>query len=104
MEKLFIVCWGSGSCDDHGNAHAYTGVHGIYRDKASALKALVDYKDETYNDILNDLDPDGDYPECVKDANVRVYGSEADEFFEIDYTIGTDPCEVHIRIEEKEFN
>lgn len=104
MEKLYIVCWGSGSCDDHGNAHAYTGVHGIYRDKNSALNGLVECKDEMLAELKEDIDPDGEYPDLVEGASIQVYGSEVDEFFEIDYTLGMDPCEVHIKIEEKEFN
>ena len=104
MEKLYIVCWGTGSCDDDRCAHAYCGVHGLYRDKASALKGLVTCKDETYNDILNDIDPDGEFPDLVTEANLQVYGSEAEEYFEIDYLLGTDICEVYIKIEEKELN
>lgn len=104
MEKLYIVCWGTGSCDDDGCAHAYCGVYGLYRDKASALKGLVTCKDETYNDILNDIDPDGEFPDLVTEANLQVYGSETEEYFEIDYLLGTDVCEVYIKIEEKEFN
>ena len=102
MEKLWVVCWGSGSCDDHGNAHAYTGVHGIYRSKTSALKGLVECKDAIYNDILTDIDPDGEFPELVEDTEIQIYGSEAEEYFEIDYTLGIEPCEVYVRLEEKE--
>ena len=104
MEKLYIVCWGSGSADDDGCAHAYCGVQGIYRDKVSALKALVAYKDETYNEIINDLDPDGEFPDIISEANLQVYGSEAEEYFEIDYIIGTELCELYIKLEEKELN
>ena len=103
MEKLYIVCWGSGSCDDDGNAHSYCGVYGLYRDKESALKGLIACRDETFEDIINDLDPDCESPELVDNADVKLYGSEAEEYFEIDYTLGTEPCEVYIRIEEKEF-
>jgi hypothetical protein len=102
--KVYVVLWGSGSCDDHYNAHAYCGVHGIYHDKALALNALVECKDETYNDILNAIDPDGEFPELAKEVEIMVYGSEAEEYFEIDYTLGTEPCEVYIKLEEKEFN
>lgn len=104
MEKIYIVCWGTGSADQDGCAHAYCGVHGVYRDKTEASKNLVSCKEEIFNDIMNDLDPDGDMPYIIEEANVQVYGSEAEEYFEIDYTLGTDLCEVYIKIEEKEFN
>ena len=104
MEKLYIVCWGSGSCDDDGNAHSYCGVYGLYRDKESALKGLVACKDETYNDILTDIDPDGEIPDLISEANLQVYGSKKEEYFEIDYVLGTELCEVYIKLEEKEFN
>ena len=104
MEKLYIVCWGSGSCDDHGNAHAYTGVYGLYKSKAQALRGLVACKDQTVSELKDDLDPDNEFPDLVENAGIKVYGSEAEEYFEIDYTIGTEPCEVYIKIEEKELN
>ncbi len=100
MEKLYVVCWGSGSSDDHGSAHAFTGVHGIYRDKESAKKALTECKDITVGEIYSDIDPDGEYPDLLDTVEVEVYGSEAEEYFEIDYTIGTDPVEVYIGIME----
>jgi hypothetical protein len=102
MEKLWIVCWGSGSCDDHGSAHAYSGVHGIYQTKESARKALEQCKDEMYSDIVNDLDPDGEFPECKEE--IQVYGSVSEGYFEIDYTLGTEPVEVYINLVESSVN
>ena len=100
MEKLWVVCWGSGSCDDHGSAHAYSGVHGVYKSEASARKAMEECKEEIYNDILNDLDPDGEYPDLRNE--VQVYGSAGEGYFEIDYTLGTEPVEVYINLVEQE--
>lgn len=104
MEKLYIVCWGSGSCDDDGNAHAYCEIYGIYRDKESALKGLIGCFDDTLEDIVTSLDPDGEFPDNVDAADIRIYGSEQEEYFHINYTLGIDPCAVYIKIEEKEFN
>ena len=98
MEKIYVVCWASGSTDDHGNAHAYSGTAGAYRDKADALKALEIYKNETLQEVYEDLDPDGDMPE--ERENVHVYGSITDEYFEIDYILGTEPVELYIGISE----
>ena len=98
MSELYAICWGSGSCDDHGNAHAYSGVEALYVSKEKALDALVAYKDRTLEEIKTDLDPDGEYPDLVEDAGIKVYGSVEEEYFEIDYIIGTEPCEVYIRV------
>ena len=40
MEVLTVI-WSSGSCDDHGMAHSFAGVHGIYKSEASAQQGLV---------------------------------------------------------------
>ena len=100
MEKLYVVHWASASCDDDGNAHAYCGIHGIYNTKSAALQGLVNCKDETYKEVLNDIDPDGEFPELIDETEIRVYGSEAEEHFEIDYVLGTEPCEIYITITE----
>ena len=102
MEKLYAVCWGSGSVDDHGNAHAYSGIVGVYRDKDDAKKALETYKDETLEEVYEDIDPDGEFPE--ERDRVRVYGSMNEEYFEIDYTLGTEPVEIYIGISETTLN
>ena len=98
MEKVYVVCWGSGSVDDDGNAHTYSGTAGVYRNKEDALKALETYKDETLADVYEDLDPDGDMPEERRE--VKVYGSVEDEYFEIDYILGIEPVELYIGISE----
>ena len=101
MEKLYVVCWGSGSCDDRGNAHAYAGVHGVYSSKARALKGLVECKDVIYNEAIQSGDPEElEYDE----PSIQVYGSETEEYFEVNYTIGDEPCEVYIKIVEEEVN
>lgn len=98
MEKLYAVCWGSGSIDDRGNAHAYSGIVGVYRNKDDAKKALETYKDETLEDVYEDIDPDSECPE--ERESVKVYGSVDDEYFEIDYILGTEPVELYIGISE----
>ena len=102
MEKLYAVCWGCGSTDDHGNAHTNSGVVGVYRNKDDALKSLETYKDETLGEVLADLDPDGEFPE--ERDRVQVYGSMNEEYFEIDYTLGTEPVEIYIGISETTLN
>lgn len=96
--EVYAVVWSSGSCDDHGNAHSFNGVHGIYKSEASAKKALEECKQEILADITYELNPDGDMPECEEDTDIRVYGSVEVGNFEIDYTLGTDSVEVYIQI------
>ena len=96
--EVYAVVWSTGSCDDHGNAHSFNGVHGIYKSEKSAKKALLACKDDCLADVHADLNPDGDCPECEEEANIQVYGSVKDGYFEIDYTIGTDPVEFYIQI------
>lgn len=98
MEKLYIVHWGSAFSDDRGNAKAYCGVHGVYTSKDEALKGLVECKDVTYDEVVQNEDE-----ETLQYAidNTKVYGSEAEEYFEIDYDFGAGPCEIHIKISEQ---
>ena len=96
---MFIVCWGAASCDDHGAAHANAGVHGIYPTLENAKRGMTAFKDEVIADTKKDLDPDNEL--SFEDLDIQVYGSEAEEYYEIDYTLGTDPCEVYIKIVER---
>jgi hypothetical protein len=102
MEKVYIVYWGSGSSDDDGCAHAYSRVYGVYRTEESAKKALEACMNEELGGIYADLDPDGECPEIIDEVDVQVYGSVKEEYFEIDYTLGTDSVEVYIAMEAKE--
>jgi hypothetical protein len=99
LEKVYVVCWGSAGQDDDGNPVAFSGVHGLYTSKEAARKGLVDCKDEIYDDIVNDDFYDEEDREAMK-ADTHIYGSVEEEYFEIDYTIGDTPCEVHIRIDK----
>jgi hypothetical protein len=103
MEKVYVVCWGSASSDDDGNAQAYSGIHGIYNSKDEALKGLEEYKDECYNDIVNNPDYDEEDRELAE-VNISIYGSAEDGYFELDYFIGDTSCELYITIVEKEIN
>ena len=96
--EVYAVIWSSGSCDDHGMAHSFSGIHGIYKSEASAKTMLEVCKNDILADIKNDLNPDGEFPEYEEEANIQVYGSVDSGYFEIDYTIGTEPVEVHIQI------
>jgi hypothetical protein len=101
INKVYIVHWGSAGQDDDGNAVAFAGVHGVYTDFGMAKQGLLECKEETYNEIVNDPDFDEETVECLK-ADTYVYGSVQEGYFEIDYTLGDAPCEIHIILEEKE--
>lgn len=101
MEKVYVVCWGSASSDDDGNANAYSNVHGVYLSKDEAIKGLEECKDDCYNDIVNNPDYDEEERELAE-VNASVYGSIKDEYFEIDYFIGDTSCELYITLVEKE--
>ena len=95
MENIYIVHWGSASQDDDENSNAFCGIHGIYHSKEEALKGLVECKDLTYDEVVQDDDP-----ELLQYAidNTRVYGSEAEEYFAIDWDFGAGPNEIYITI------
>ena len=98
MEKLYIVCWGSAFSDDDGNARAYCGVHGVYTSKADALKGLIECKDVLYDEVIQNEDEET-FQYAVD--NTKVYGSAAEEYFEIDYDFGAGPCEIYIKIDKQ---
>ena len=91
--EVYAVIWGSGSCDDHSNAHAFCGTHGIFKSEASAKKALEECKDEILQETLESLCFGEDEDPAEHSDEVRVYGSVEDGYFEIDYTLGDEPSE-----------
>jgi hypothetical protein len=93
MEKLYIVHWGSATLDDRGNASAHSGVHGVYKSLDEAKTQLVDYKENVYLDAIH-----------TADGEVQVYGSESEEYFEVDFTEDGIPYEVYISIKTVELN
>lgn len=94
--EVYAVIWGTGSCDDHNNAHAFCGVHGIFKSEDSAKQALEECKEEILQEAYDNLDPDNEFPELKNE--VKVYGSVKDGYFEVDYTLGTEPVEIYILI------
>ena len=97
ITKLYIVCGGHGGQDDDCNSKAYCGVHGVYTDKSSALKGLVECRDTHYDEIIQD--EDSETLEYNK-SRTRIYGSEAEEDFEIDYDFADVVNELYIKLEE----
>jgi len=100
MENLYIVHWGSAGQDDDGNSKAFCGVHGVYTSKSEALEGLVECKEQLYEEIVHNPDYDEEDIELAQ-VNCSIYGSEKEEYFELDYFIGDTPCEVYITISEQ---
>ena len=74
------------------------GVHGIYKTLAEAQKGLVECKDVTYDEVVQNEDSETlEYAQ----QNTHVYGSVNDGYFEIDYDLGAGPCEIYIKITEQ---
>lgn len=99
---MYIVHWSCGSCDDHGCAHTNLGIHGVYYTKEASQIGLQECFKQIMEDIVECLDPDGEFPDLVENADICTDGTIEDGFFEITYTIGTEPVSVKIVIEEVE--
>jgi hypothetical protein len=104
--KVYIVHWGSGTVDDDGNTSSYCGVHSVHTSLESAKKALVQCKDETIADLeapfIEDAESEEEKQEQLDELNIQVYGSEAEDYFEIDYDSWDVKNEIYVGITEKE--
>ena len=100
--KVYAVVWACGSADDHDVVHTNAGVHGIYTSKESAKIGLEECKQRTLDEVKDSVDPDGDMPELMDDADLTVEGSVDEEYFRIEYNLGIEPVNELIKIEEVE--
>lgn len=98
METLYVICWGSAGQDDDGNSKACSGVYDVYTARDKAKAGLENYKNEIYNEIVNN--PDYEEERIEVQNSTQVSGSVEAGFFEIDYFIGDVPCEIHIALVE----
>ena len=96
--KIYLVIWGSARPDDRGAANAYCGCDGAFLDKKDALKALTIEKDAYIESILDDADDEETREKYEK--GIQVYGSESEEYYEIDITVDEYTSEHYIRISE----
>ena len=100
--KVYTVVWACGSTDDHDVVHTNTGVHGVYISKDSAKVGLEECKQRTLTELADAVDPDGDMPELMDEIDLDIEGSVDDEYFRIEYTLGCEPVNELIKIEEVE--
>lgn len=96
--KIYLVIWGDAKVTDRGDASAYCGCEGAFLDKKDALKALTIEKDAYIKSILDDADDEEMHEEY--ENGIQVYGSESEEYYEIDITVGDNMSELYIRISE----
>lgn len=96
--KIYLVIWGDAKVNDRGDASAYCGCDGAFFDKQKALEALTIEKDAYIKSILDDAD-DEETREKYENS-IQVYGSEQEEYYEIDITVDNDTSEFYIRISE----
>ena len=89
-DKLWVVTFGTANVSDEGAVNTYCGCIGIFKDKPAAVKAMTDYKDEFVKELFADEDV----------SDVMVYGSDAEDYYEIDYESYDAPHEGYIRLEE----
>ena len=83
MEKIWVITWAraiGGTLAD-----AYAGAEDAYTDFNEALKALTRCKNETLCDLRESFDT----PEELTafENSLHVYGGEAEEYYEIDYSL-----------------
>ncbi len=100
--KVYTVVWACGSVDDHDVVHTNVGVHGVYASKESAKVGLEECKQRTLDELADAVDPDGDMPELMDEIDLDIEGSVDDEYFRIEYTLGCEPVNELIKIEEQE--
>ena len=99
MEKVYIICWARALGGDGMPVDASAGSDGVYINREQARKALTKSKDEWISVIYENLDDAEDKDMISK--SLQVYGSEAEEFYEIDYTAPDDSLvEIHITLHE----
>jgi hypothetical protein len=83
MEKIWVVTWAraiGGTLAD-----AYAGAEEAYTDFNEALKALTRCKDETLRDLREGFENTEET--AAFENSLQVYGGEAEEYYEIDYTL-----------------
>ena len=83
MERIWVVTWAraiGGTLAD-----AFAGAEEAYTDFDEALKALTRCKDETLRELREGFKDSEE--SAAFENSLHVYGGEAEEYYEIDYTL-----------------
>jgi flavin-dependent dehydrogenase len=96
IKKIWVVSWARALGGDEIKADAYAGTEGAYTSFGDALKALTKCKDELISGIYEGIEDPED-----KELEIQVYGSEHEEYYEINYTTPDDTLiEFYIGLQE----
>lgn len=99
MKKIWVVSWARALGGNETPVDAYAGTEGAYTSFGDALKAMTHCKDEFLKEIIAAVEDSRDRE--VLEAGLRVYGSEREEYYEIDYTNPNNlPIEIYISVRE----
>ena len=74
----------------------------MYTSKESAKVGLEECKQRVLNELSEAVDPDGDMPELMDEIDLVIDGSADEEYYRIEYTLGCEPVNELIKIEEVE--
>ena len=97
IKKIWVVSWARALGGDETQVDAYAGTEGAYTEFGDALKALTKCKDELISGIYEGIED----PEDKDQLEIQVYGSEHEEYYEIDYTAPDDTLiEFYIGLQE----
>jgi hypothetical protein len=105
--KFFVVTFGTAKHSEGPYEElldAYCSCVGVFTDKTKALKEMTTYKDTFISDLIEDYknayDDEEDADELID--MIKTYGSETDDYYEIDFVdqLGRhEQCYIHV--EEK---
>lgn len=99
---MWVITCGAASETGSDYVSAYSWCGGVFTDKQKALNAMTEAKTKYIADILEDIEDEETRDQVA--GSVQVYGSESQEFYEVDwhspeYDL---PCETYFRLEEVE--
>lgn len=95
--KLYLIIFGTATTDEKGVCSAYCGCEKYFYSRVKALKALTEAKDSYIKDFKDNA-TEVNYEDCI-----QVYGSEQEEYYEVDITINDDNMsECYFRLQEIE--
>lgn len=97
--KIWVVSWARALGGDETPVDAYVGTEGAYTSFGDALKALTKCKDELISGIYEGIEDLEDKDKLSE--SFQVYGSEQEEYYEIDYTAPDDTLiEFYVGLQE----
>jgi hypothetical protein len=102
MKTIYVITFGRACPGDTEDVYdAFAECNGAYTDKDRALKALTATKDEFVKELREEQDIDNTLTGADITVAYKVYGSEAEEYYEIDFEDGDGAlCEIYIKLSE----